>query len=779
MKTKMNLKRMEPSARHSQSRGIVFAAILGALACAAADGGEMAIAERGGRGFAIGIPASPTPAQRTAAEELRHYLGRVTGCDLAILEGTSPEKGILLSSGDGTLGADGYSLVARPPLLEIQADGIHGHLFGAYGLLEDHAGVDWFASDFTNIPVRASVSVPAGLDRTERPAFELRDMGEYDVTRHVEFAAHLRLHGRHFTFPKSLGGDSFRMDGVLVNSHTFERIIPPGKYFKDHPEWFSMVNGKRIDLSTQLCLTNPEMTAKAMKFVLARIKANPRVKYFGVSQNDCFNRCECPSCKALEEAEGSPAGPVIAFVNKIAEAVEKVDPSITITTLAYQWSRKPPKTIRPRPNMVIVLCDIECDMSRPLATSRSKTNIAFMEDLRGWGRLTKRIYLWDYFVNYRLFPFAFTDIDAVAANLRMFRENGVTQVYEEGDNRGPHSDSAQLKAWLFAHLLWNPGADVEALIERFISGYYGKGAPFVREYYRTYRKAVELRDERTHPMRCFEDIRTAPTPMSFYDRGSELWTKALEAVADDPARARACRWGRFSCDASRVILHSLRPEGVRIVLTRHPETLGGPDAEIVRSAARRCLPMLDENPKVLLSNSVNASLRYEETIRQFATRTWPPADAMCAVLDVRSIKVASSKERYTIVETPETASGKAVSINTKRDCSGIQFDFRDAFVDPDTPLSLRVRLKIVPLQGGRPDRKVFIARVDSPGVSRKASSFSIEAKDAVPGVWKWYDLGMVPFVDGKSRFWCGLSGTADDPVAQEVLFDSLELRLAP
>ena len=742
------------------------------LAC----GRVLTVAERGGSGFAIGVPARPTPAQITAANELRHYLNLVTGCALEIVEGEEPTKGVVLLPGDGTLGEDGYRLVAQPTRLAIFADGIHGHLFGAYGFLEDYAGVEWFASDCTNVPVRASVSVPAGLDRTERPAFELRDMGEYDVTRHVEFAAHLRLHGRHFSFPEKLGGDAFRMDRVLGNSHTFQRMFPVGKFYKDHPEWFSMVDGKRVDLCPQLCLTNPEMTAKAIEFVIARIRANPEVKYYGVSQNDWHNRCECPSCKALEDAEESPAGPVIAFVNKIAEAVEKVDPKVTITTLAYQWSRKPPKSIRPRRNVVVVLCDIECDMSKPLEMSRAEANAKFMEYLRGWGRLTGRIYLWDYFVNYPFYPHKFNDIDAVAANLRTFLANGVTQVYEEGNNQGPHSDSAPLKAWLFAHLLWNPHADVDALVDRFVTGYYGKGAPFVREYYSEYRREASLRDESKSPMRCFEKICETPTPVKFYDRGAELWTKALEAVAGDPRRERACRWGRFSCDFSRTVLYSLSLEGARVALTRHPERLGGPDADIARAAALRCLPLLDEEPRIRLAISRGEVL--EAAIRQVATREWPPKDATRAILDTKTLRVASSPERYTIVESAETESGLAVSINTKRDCSGIQFDFRDAYVDPDTPVSLRVRLKIVPKADGKPGRIVFKAQVDAPGTDRKHHYFSIKAKDAVPGQWKWYHLGTVPYVDAKSRFWCGLSGTADDPVAESVVFDSLELSLA-
>ena len=82
--------------------------------------------------------------------------------------------------------------------------------------------------------------------------------------------------------------------------------------------------------------------------MLERIRNDPGASFYGVSQNDWYNFCTCPDCKALDDAEESHAGTMIAFVNQIAEAVEKEFPNVIIETLAYQCTRKPPKTIRPR-----------------------------------------------------------------------------------------------------------------------------------------------------------------------------------------------------------------------------------------------------------------------------------------------------------------------------------------------------------------------------------------------------------------------------------------------
>ena len=38
--------------------------------------------------------------------------------------------------------------------------------------------------------------------------------------------------------------------------------------------------------------------------------------------------------------------------------------------------------------------------------------------------------------------------------------------------------------------MWNPEADPEAIIDDFLQGYYGAGAPFVRQYIDQMRKAL-------------------------------------------------------------------------------------------------------------------------------------------------------------------------------------------------------------------------------------------------------------------------------------------------
>jgi hypothetical protein len=142
-------------------------------------------------------------------------------------------------------------------------------------------------------------------------------------------------------------GNSDRLDAARGGKHTYEGfvhtfygLIPPDRYFKDHPEWFSEIGGQRTAANAQLCLTNEEMRAELVKNLKERLRANPAATIASVSQNDCFNPCQCARCAAGDQEEGSPAGALLRFVNAVAAEIEPEFPNVAIDTLAYQYTRK-------------------------------------------------------------------------------------------------------------------------------------------------------------------------------------------------------------------------------------------------------------------------------------------------------------------------------------------------------------------------------------------------------------------------------------------------------
>ena len=522
---------------------------------------------------AVKLPNEPRPSEIYAAEEYAAWTAKLTGGEAPALEIVREDA----------LGEDAFRLQNTDGRLVVSG-GKRGVLYGVYEALERFGGIEWLSVSTTVVPPNGVLKLPEGLDEVQRPAFEMRQALWYDVMRNSDFAARLKfnsaqLEGRH-------GGCSHLFDDVLRNCHTFERLVPQEEYWDSHPEYYSEWEGKRRKGLTQLCLTNPDVLAIVTEKVLKRIEANPGAKYFGISQNDWGYYCTCPKCAAVDAEEESHAGTVIRFVNAVADAVAKRYPDKVIETLAYQYSRKPPKKTRVRSNVMPCLCSIECEFKNPLAKSAFPANKSFLEDLRGWAAQTDQLYVWDYTTDFADYLYPFPNAYALQDNIRTFRDNKVKSLFEQGAYQGRHADFAELKTWLIAKWMWNPEQPMEDLLRRFFSGYYGAAAEVVRTYFDELH-ALPRKGEAGNPLSIYESAFSPSMSDAFLERAAGLWDEAERLVADDPVRSYNVRMGRLPVDATRLLRHA-------DAVNRWPE---------YRALASRALASFEEAKSIRISET--------------------------------------------------------------------------------------------------------------------------------------------------------------------------------
>jgi hypothetical protein len=311
------------------------------------------------------------------------------------------------------------------------------------------------------------------------PLFKVRSKGNFtSVTRNNQLTG--------VTFiPPELGGNHrlFFFKGRHSAYHSFFEVLPPNVYFEKHPEWYSLVKGKREP--KQLCLANAEMKAEYIKETLKRLREDPSADFIQVSQNDWYGYCTCEKCKAMmAEDGGAPSGPYLRFANDVAEAVEKEFPNVRIDTFAYQFTRRAPTKTKPRHNVVVRLCDIECDFARPLNKPLPPHKASFAKDLADWRRVAGgNLFIWDYLANFHSYMMPHPNINSIAPNIRLFAENGAVGVFEQGDALCSAGTFATLRHYVTAHLLWDPKDDEKRLMDEFMEGYYGKSAaPFLKKF---------------------------------------------------------------------------------------------------------------------------------------------------------------------------------------------------------------------------------------------------------------------------------------------------------
>lgn len=420
-----------------------------------------------------------TEAEQFAAKELAANLQLITGDSFRIQSVAGkdfPESGIIVGSGTmaqalfpdaglDKLGPEEFVIRSKDRRLLLAGGRPRGTLYAVYHFLQSHYGARWWTPWATTLPHCDSFHVPK-LNERIKPAFGYRYPYWFDG-ENVNWKVRNGVNGGNI--PDKLGG-SITYAGFV---HTFYALVPPAKYFTTHPEWYSLINGKRTHHNAQLCLSNPQLRDFVVQQVKERLRESPDASIISVSQNDCGGACECPNCRAIDKAKGSPSGSIIAFVNYIAKKIEPDFPNVAVDTLAYQYSRKPPKSLRPRANVIVRLCSIECNFRDPLD---APSNALFLADLEAWSKICHRLYIWNYTTDFSNYVLPFPNWFTLGPNVRTFKKYGVEGVFEEGAYQGYGAEMGELRVWLLSQLLWNPEQDDRALIKEFLEGYYGKTA---------------------------------------------------------------------------------------------------------------------------------------------------------------------------------------------------------------------------------------------------------------------------------------------------------------
>ncbi|MCF0234063.1 MAG: DUF4838 domain-containing protein [Thermoguttaceae bacterium] len=481
------------------------------------------LADGGTSAYQIVLPDAPSAVQTTAANEFQTYFKEATGVELPIVAENAASDANRIVIGPSALSQKLLGDAINEA--EIQYDGIvlkrvgdsivltghpqRGSLYAVYEFLETQLGVRWWTSTETTVPKVETVKIDA-LDYSFAPKLEYRESYYRDSFNSV-FAAHSRCNGSGPQITPEFGGHHLFQYFV----HSSFPVIPPEKYFVEHPDWFSEIDGVRkvgrpdwagppaayremasklkpeqiYSRGTQLCWTNDEMLAEFAKNAKEALRNNPDATFFSVSQNDWRGFCTCEKCKALDDAEGTHAASLLYGVNKIAEEIEKEFPNVRVETLAYQYTRKPPKTYRPRKNVIVRLCSIECSFSNPLDHEQNR---AFHDDIVGWQKVADKLFVWDYATDFTLYLLPFPNYAVLAPNIRFYVNNNVVGFFEQGDYQCETGDFVQLRNWVVSKLLWNPDLDPKALRDEFIAGYYAPElVPIYREYFNVLLAAVQ------------------------------------------------------------------------------------------------------------------------------------------------------------------------------------------------------------------------------------------------------------------------------------------------
>lgn len=413
--------------------------------------------------FKIVYNAEPSESVLTAVEEIKKYVKLAVGVELTSEVYTSLDGNVIYLDDTAFTDDETYSLKNEGDDFIIGGSGVRGVLYGAYEFLEQCVGWRFLTDDCDYMAKQGHVNI-TGVDVEKTPYFIYRDPYWYScATAYPNFAAKRKINYGTQNSPEYGGGLTD------TGCHSFQRFIPESS-------------------EAQPCLSSEETYERVLAGVLAELDADPTKWCISVSQNDNSEYCTCEKCTEEIEKYGT-SGQMINFVNRIAEEVEKKYPDVLIHTLAYRYTRSVPKdaSIKPRDNVIVQLCSIECCFNHPI-TESAPCNLDFHYDLTEWAKICDKLFIWDYASNFYWYEMEIGnfDYDILVGNVRLFHECNAAGIRSLGSFNAECTTGFEImKAYLTAKAIENPYMtedEYNTLMEEFMKGYYGSGWESVKAY---------------------------------------------------------------------------------------------------------------------------------------------------------------------------------------------------------------------------------------------------------------------------------------------------------
>ena len=444
----------------------------------------------------------------TASTELQKYLKQISGVEIPIVTDSAEpvEKEIVVgktnreSDGDfdrEEFGEDGFVIKTTDSKLWLVGGEQRGSLYAVYEFLEAYLGCRFYTATVEKVPEMTTVSIEPIAEDKQIPVFEYR---EIDWTCYLDgyLCAKRKVNGdfahgnvdQYNRIYEEVGGPYFT---PADDGHNLQRIIP-ASLFDEHPEYFAL-NEKGKRTTDQLCFSNPDVFQITVDYLRNLKEKYPYSTFIPISQNDTGGYCHCDECEKINQEEGGVnSGPMLRFVNKVAEALKDEMPDTYVWTYAYQGTREAPINTVPADNVIIWLCSIECCFSHTFEecsaidhaeNNDKKSTKSFVEDLKDWTAITNKLYIWNYSTNFANWCNTNPNFDVLLEDMRFFADNGVDGINDQSMFGSTGGEFEELRCYLLSKVMWDPYMTKEefyAHMDDFLEGYYGAGWKSIREF---------------------------------------------------------------------------------------------------------------------------------------------------------------------------------------------------------------------------------------------------------------------------------------------------------
>lgn len=417
-----------------------------------------------------------------SANELSHWLERSTGAKFEVVTAATNSAIFLLRTNSALLAATDLARLEEKgrEAFVIRSEGgeklwIVGNSdmalrHGVYFYL-DQLGCRWFLPNdhWTIIPSRKSIGLE--IDRVEAPAFRLRNFfgtGGFGRSLPVDSKQddqRLQAQWEQWKARNRLGGE------IALAGHSYEGFNLSHKAeLIAHPEYLAEIGGKRQPwgMITKPCVSNPGVRKlfiddrlAALKRVVEKSPDSPRAFAVSVEPSDGGGHCQCAACLKI----GSVSDRVFFLANEVAKAVAEKYPGTHVNLLAYNEHAAVP-SIALEPNVFVAVV--------PYGFQR--TGLPGDELVEAWAKKCRKLGMYDYWAipDWANCLPVLSFRTTVPRKIRFWYEHSVDAFHSESSFS---AGNVGVVWYVASRLLWNPGADVDVLLDDFYAQSFGPAAP--------------------------------------------------------------------------------------------------------------------------------------------------------------------------------------------------------------------------------------------------------------------------------------------------------------
>ncbi|MFW5869130.1 MAG: DUF4838 domain-containing protein, partial [Armatimonadota bacterium] len=467
------------------------------------------VVEGGQSQFTIVTADEPTQTAQFAAEELQSYLQQITGAELPLVTEAEAPDGPCIYVGpcQAAIEADlvpeereAFAIRQLSDDLLIVGEDSEGHplysdsrterplartgtLYGVYELLRRYGDVRWLWPGELGevVPRTDSFSVPDGIDWSEAPDFQIRNLWltyRNPDWQEREYHRWWRQNGQ----GQALTGNS---------SHVYWKRIGGNSHFDEHPEYYAMIDGKRRPLDGwrgQICTSNPEVAR-----IFAESVLEDPLDIAPAAPNDGGGFCQCPTCEALDvptnlipwRGREIPAltDRIFTFLNEVAAIVGERDPDKMLGHYAYTFFKAPPAEIEDLDDSIVLFFAQACHWFRdPELKERYRGYID------AWSKFGNPMVSREYIGLTYWFDMPNIHTRRIEEEIAYLEDHGFIGMNSEmSRNFATHAPNY----YLAARMLWDTSLTREEVLADFYESGFGPAADDVAEYFDIFERRLE------------------------------------------------------------------------------------------------------------------------------------------------------------------------------------------------------------------------------------------------------------------------------------------------